>query len=420
VPGVLSETQSGSNPALQDGTLPLWEFDFSSEPAGPVYWMMLQRGQVLRTALPIVPGQRSLLVGIIEGPPPVPVQNYQLADAGSSQTILTNQSQQQTTTTASFGTTVLFQASTSEGVSAFGDSAKVTEQFDMRSGIKTAVASVQSTTSTMQYACVLETGVDSTTNEPTIQPYGVLVTIGPTWTGYRYQPVDVQGDPIPGAATWTQLFIGSSVPSTATYVIPPDRPQPGQLGTYPAALPSTDTSLITFVDGKGTQADFLPVSWSGAGAAVPTFLSYASQTVTATVTFAFKEMIDEEGSVNLMGASASEKIGVGFEITMELSIATQAAESIGLTASITGLHMDDTQVGTYLLYDVGVYQLAPDATFATQLLSSLVTPDFPTATGDRQMNQDWLDAIATPTSSGASAPWMITYTVVNPVVVQPQ
>jgi hypothetical protein len=409
VPGLLSATQSGVNSALDDGLVPLWQFWLSGFADGPVYWVSGKVGQLKRTALAVVPGLKDLLLGIMEGPPPVPLENYQLG-GGFAQTMLTDQHQQSTTTNASFGTTLLFQASASEGVSAFGESAKATEEFDMRAGMKAALATVQTTTSTLQYSCVLSPGTAD--NHPIIQPYGILVTLGPSWTGYSYQVVDMNGDAIPGAATWTQLMMGPTTSKPLSYVIPPDRPQPGQLGSYPQELPTEDTSLIGF-DDQGTPSNFVPLGWTGAGEVSGGYLSYASQTVTATITFDFKEMVGEEASENILGESASEKVSAGFEISIETSVATQTADMVGLTGTISGLLMDDTAAGTYLDYNTGIVQLAPDPAYAQHLLSTLVASGFPAAPGDLQMNKDAVAAIATPTSGGASAPWVITYVVLS-------
>jgi hypothetical protein len=207
-------------------------------------------------------------------------------------------------------------------------------------------------------------------------------------------------------------MMGPTTSKPLSYVIPPDRPQPGQLGSYPQELPTGDTSLIGF-DDQGTPSNFVPLGWTGAGEVSGGYLSYASQTVTATITFDFKEMVGEEASENILGESASEKVSAGFEISIETSVATQTADMVGLTGTISGLLMDDTAAGTYLDYNTGIVQLAPDPAYAQHLLSTLVASGFPAAPGDLQMNKDAVAAIATPTSGGASAPWVITYVVLS-------
>lgn len=422
VNGPLSQQTSTANSELQDATIPLYP--------GIVYWSNgnLQHQvsqqlwiQLARRGLPAVPGQR-IMLGIIEGPPPIPNENLNMNATWDPYTFMgqpgfadTYFATMQTATSGinlSWKAGILISAQTKveidENFWIFQADAYVKAQLELETTYRGTYTDIETLTLSSGTTTRAEIPQNSDTQQYYVKAAGSLLLMDAQWTGYAYAILDASGNQVPGAITYRSIFPTHTSITATPYLIPPSSsgfPAPGNLMSYmlepdEAAALAAD-SVIQFQGG----IQYLTNAWGYNTKTVSNYTTTDQVSWSHGLTVDLKVLLGVGGKGALLGTSAETEVSgavkIGFESIWNWVSAT--GQNIGVDLQLRGNSQAPNSYTYYVFY---VYQLADDNQWASDLLSNLISPTFPTDPNERAQQQALVDQIYP-----GSTPWKICYSV---------
>lgn len=410
------------NPDLQDYTAELT--------AGVLFYnghgTIVQRygsalwGYLTRTALPIVNG-KSLLLGIIEGPPPIPDENLNIdikydplvwfGQPGYSMARFAKTDEQEGGWDLSWSAGAVFKAKWKFEFGAKWDffGAKAWAQLEVTA--KAAYKGARSEIETTQSVAAIQAGSEiqgGTGGEPySVQKAGVLVVQNASWTGYSYAYTRPDGSLPDETVVRYDVLPTDLVVSGYPYLINPEvvGPQPGDISTYHLTKDERDAlerhSIIDL--GKGTG--FLTGAWGYNTKTLPTFATTKSTKMTHGFNLSLDALLTLGSEKKLFGIETSGEVGLGIETTFKSSWSTTHSRGIEVGGEIW-LRGNSKAPNSYAAYTYFLYLLEQDPQWAADLVESMVTDTFP-APGDARDQQIRLRDLVSKTF----APWKICYAV---------
>ncbi|MEW6732346.1 MAG: hypothetical protein AB1489_13545 [Acidobacteriota bacterium] len=415
--GKVLEQPSVVNPELTDALQPVKRIFFLSRPGTPnLDYQVDDYGYMRRNALARVTPNKKLLLGIIEGPPPIPHENMNLdkkydprpafsADIGS--TAITIESKEDYALDINGSLEFLYKDK--------GETEGYKTTTEMSFGGGGGLVREESTTSKTVYKINLAFQNAEINGKTQLmpQPNGMAFFYGGDCTGYTYDFVDAGGNTPAGALSFLQVFFIEPHVTALPYVMNPYRnPKPGFLLSYVldaderAAL--NRHSVIEFKADKGTQA-FISTAWAaGGGKAGQSFESYAGHEDSVKVVTNAKKMFGPSVNFDCLGKAEAQ---AGLKVSAEISWKQGSGKSIGLATDISTLgNVAAPNSYTNFVYDT--YHLKENVTWANDLQESLFQKDpqgnilWPVDKNELAVNQLVADTIG-----DGSAPWKIVYTL---------
>jgi hypothetical protein len=363
-------------------------------------------GRARRTTLERMTMPKSLLFGILEGPPPIPQENLNLDPKHGKPTFeatVTVGMERSETNTWDFSSSVagivslksefgfwVFVSATLESTTGYSYSEKrVTtsatfDSFDFRPGLEQARS-----------------------GEWIVSPDGYVLLLSMDATGFTLEFVDGQGVRVPDTPVVVQLFIQNPTVMLKSYTLPRTGPQPGKIDTY---LVSEQTQLALRKASFATSGATSELSWD------------KHETTTKTLKFTDSEQqshgffIDAKATLGLTVDALGPKgsFAVGLQVKINGSMSSQKATGLAITVKF-GLPTDDRVAGSFRPYSFDVHFLRPSPEWARNFRESLVTPDWPPPGGLRKANQNvqqLLEKFVTNDAGlGNQSPWRITYSL---------
>lgn len=376
---------------------------YGAQPAA----LVSQYGYAMRDVLPAIPAAQQTLVGIIEGPPPVPNENIALGrvDTGSVGTTSYGvENSKSSGSSFSMEGGVMVSVST-EG----GQMGGIDSEVDAKAGIGRTDMSESSTTSLATYKTVASIVEDKNTKQPTVSGYGIAFLYGATFTGYRYHFLDQNSQPIPGAASYTQVF--ATRPQVRPYnfdlVGGGPYPIPGQLMSYVVSQQQFDTlansrnTMLGFQNPDSTSNFGIYYHWVEGGdyAEEANTLSTTTETKSWNVDVSAMMGYGMHGDVASWSVKAGDYLSINSESSVSQSTGTSISTDVDIPAVASGT------AGVYTGYGYYTVPFKGSATYATELTGYLKAHDTP-------LNRQLLTAIVGDLSKPGTPigePWKIAY-----------
>lgn len=422
VPGELSTSPGKNNPDLVDAKVPVTAgvlyYNGNGKirelyGAGP--WRYL-----VRTACRQVPG-RELLVGIVEGPPPIPNQNLNMADSYDPLKYFNGTGYSQATFAGTQGRSTGLELTWSAGVVTKA-SVKATSGIDIpfigeakawlkvEGSLKAAYKGAYSELTTTQSVATVVAGaeIEGGAGTYSVQAAGVLVFQNADWTGYEYSYLDAKGKPAAGSTSVYEIEPTNVSVHAVPYLMDPDqRPVPGRLETYELTEDEHQALERRSIIDLGHGTGYLTGSW---GYDTKTVASFATTTAKATkhgFTFGLSTLVSAGMEAELLGIKGEADVGAGVEIAFESAWSTGSTDGIQVGGEIW-LRGNSKAPNAYTDYSYRLYLLEESKTWTTDLLAHLVTDDFPANATERAQQQRLVDLIAP-----GSQPWKICYSLAS-------
>jgi hypothetical protein len=355
------------------------------------------------------------VVGIFEGPPPLPNENiplgsdvyYEVAQVNYG---TTQSSQSDFSTTLTRGVSAALKVSA--GFELLGVGAKVDVGFELEQtwGSATSTESETQREGTMSETSFL---APDGNGGYIINPQGTLFIQKQTFTGFAYEMLPPGSDPNNSAAAamdgsrifYTRIPTGEYV-KAVDYWINPNAVRPGVLDSYivtPDERSQLNAMAIKLGDGSASS---IPFSWTKQGQAKSAFNTWAQTTNTQT------SSLDVGVSVGVTMNSPVLDIesSVGTSMSTEREWSTAQNNGYGLQIANFYVPVDPNAPNTYQSYSFSTYLLADSNDFTKELLSQdpdgagLVTQTWPTDPKMRSDNEKVREQIL-----GSSRPWKVTY-----------
>jgi hypothetical protein len=422
VSGAPETSQSANNPDLTDVAIPLY-------PA-VIYW---SRGNlwhltsqslwayIARRGLPSVRGNQVLL-GIIEGPPPVPEENLNLdphwdpymwmGQPGFAAASFATTQSESVGVNLGWSAGIIASASVKYEADAnfwiFESDGYLKGSLELQLAYRGTYESLSSQALWQGNSTRAEMAQDPTTKAYSIQAAGSLVLMDASWTGYQYVVLDSGGNAIPTATTVHQLYPTHVEIAAVPYLIPPPSdgtPVPGRLMSY--VLPPDEEQALQ--DGSVIQMQggvkYLTNSWGYNTKTVSNFTTTSQSRWSHGLTFDLKALVTAGGALTLLGQSVEAEITAGIQVKFEAtwSWATQSSKTVGVDVDLRG---NSAAPDSYTYYVFYLYLLAEDNDWCQDLLPRLLTDTWPTDPNQRAQQQQLVQMI-----SPDSAPWKICYAV---------
>lgn len=376
---------------------------YGAQPAA----LVQQYGFAMRDVLPALPAAQQTLVGIIEGPPPVPNENIALGrvETGSvGHTRYGVENSKSSGSSFSMEGGVMFNMST-EG----GQLGGIDSEVDMKAGIGRSDMSESSTTSLATYETVASIVKDPTKNVLTVSGYGIAFLYGAIYTGYRYHFLDQNGQPIPGAAEYTQVF--ATRPQVRPYnfdlVSGGPYPMPGDLMSYVVseqqidALANAKNTMLGFQKPDSTSSFGIYYHWVEGGdyAEEANTLETTTETKSWNVDVSAMLGYGMHGDVGSWSVKAGDYLSINSESSVSQSTGTSISTDVDIPAIPAGTN------GVYTGYGYYTVPFKGSTTYATELVDYLKSHD-------TALNKQLLTAILGDLSKPGTpigSPWKIAY-----------
>lgn len=360
------------------------------------------------------------VVGIFEGPPPLPNENIPLGDNVYYEQAAviygtTQSSQSDFTSSLKAGISVGFKVTGGFKVLGMGAEASLDFQLNHTWGSATSTTSGVSREGTMSENSYLTT---DSTGKPIVNPQGTLFIQKQTFTGFAYEmlapdanPTDPNATVLDGSRVFFTRYPSGEYVKAVDYWINPNAVQPGVLESY-VATPQERSQLnaraIPFGDGSSSS---IPFSWTKQSQAKSSFNAWAessdshSATLDVSISLGF--------SLNTPAVDIDSSVGTN--VTTEREWSTSRNAGFGLQISNFYVPVDTSVPGTYQSYAFATYLLADSNDFTKELLSQdpdsagLVTQTWPTDPKMRRDNEAVREQIL-----ASSRPWKVTYILNGP------
>jgi len=418
----VEESPGKLNPARTDAAIPMYAGLLFYNWNGQIneIWSTQLWRKLTRTARPVVPGKQ-LLVGIIEGPPPIPNENLNMKDRwdplryfngpGYSQSVFAGSRTEEDGFDISWsvGTVVTGSVKGTLGFNAFALSAKAWAKAEF--SLQAAYKGAYSRTTTQQSVATITAGSEiegdgSDSNRYAVQPAGVLVFQTADWTAYQYSYLDHQGNVADGSLTSTEIDPTNVSLEAVPYLMNPSiDPVPGRLSSYVLTQDEHKAlehdSKIDLGDGTG----YLTGAWGYDTKTVATFAT----TDTRSIKHGFKAGLDlllsAGAEAELFGNKAEATIGGGLKTELEMSWTSKDANGISVGSEVW-LRGNSEAPGAFTSYSYRVYLLKESSQWASDLRKGLITEDWPANHDERVQQQHLLEMI-----DARSEPWKLCYSV---------
>lgn len=391
-PAVIYHTFGPFTPDPQPGSDPEVVGVFRSLLNGLSEPLIVQIGNARRTVFTQDPGpdQQGVIIGIFESGPPIPNENA-AALAGPTNvgtTAFGEQSSQQTGWTISASVGGFLQYTSSNGIP---DVASLDTSFNIAFGVNTAFS--QSTT---QIDLDTKLAVSSVINNPGyVNPLGAALVALFEYVGSKYEFLDNNSNPVPGAAIFYQMAVSGMTVQELPFEYPSsgyDGPYPGRLLSYPT-LDAVQNTYQT-----GTLSGTLPAtcSWSTAGYTtnVPTVIIAGSKSIGAYLNF----NASIGAKVGPPGENVSVSAGVSANFNFNYQWASTEQDQFSTSVALPALD-DPPPQGAYAGYGYYAFLLEHDGSYTEDLIALLKA-------NPTKLNTTLLNAI-----SPQSVPWKIAYAI---------
>jgi hypothetical protein len=417
--------QSTNNPNLEDIVMPLY--------AAVIYWSNGNLwsitsqplwAYIARKGLPSVQGNQVLL-GIIEGAPPIPDENLNLSSTWDPYTYMGQ---------PGYAAAAFAASQTQSSAMSLGWSAGLIASASVKYGgdvdfwifevggylkgtleLQLAYRGAYSKQSSSTYVSTTSTHAtlqqDPTTGDYSVQPAGSMLLMDASWTGYQYVVTDSTGNTIPTATTVVQLFATNQEVASVPYLIPPPQsgsssvPVPGELMTY--VLPPDEEQALqqnSVIQMKG-GINYLTNSWGYNTGTLSNFTTTDQSSWSHGLTFDLKALLTAGGVAKLYGVVVDVELTAGIRVTFEATWTwlTSSSTTIGADLRIRGNSQAPDAYTYYVFY---VYMLAENPQWWQDLQPLMLTTTWPADANQRTQQQQLLQIIASD-----SAPWKICYAV---------
>ncbi|MEV6282039.1 hypothetical protein [Kribbella sp. NPDC051770] len=389
-----TSTPSPVNPELEDLVVPLH--------AGVLYYNGNGRiGEVhdtrtwltlTRTARPRVPGKQ-LLLGIIEGPPPIPNENLNMADHydplkyfnGPGYALTTYAGTRTRATgmdlTWSAGLVAKTSVKGTAGVGLwklFEVKAWLKIEASLQAAYKGAYTKIESTQAVATISAGAEIEGDGSELHPyAVQPAGVLVFQNADWTGYEYSYRSADGSSPEGSVAVLQIEpTNVSVISVPYLMNPAHRPVPGMLSSY--VLSDDEHQALerrSIIDlGRGTG--YLTGSWGYDTKTVATFGTTSSATTKHGFSFELSTLVSAGVEAELLDLKGEAEVGAGVKLALESSWSTTSGDGVQVGSEVW-LRGNSKAPNAFVDYSYRMYLLEESSEWTTDLLNGLYTDTFP-------------------------------------------
>jgi hypothetical protein len=375
---------------------------------------VLQTCTARRTNLPQAdaPSPIGMLIGIIEGGPPVDNSNVAKAEGvGDSvgQMEYSSETDNDTDTSYSVSVGAFAKLSGTVGVP-WLDSIKVSAKVE--GGISFGGQSLSKVSTLTSIAT--QTNVTSDAGQYQVDPLGsVLLYVIDSWVGYQYEFLDGSGNPNPLAPVYTQL-----IPSVAelqpfpfhwdpSYAAGPGRPMPGNLQSY-----QMDGQTITATDQNAcVSASLAPATGtpssrpSAAGVVNSPYCAWSTGTTLAVEVATLNAYTSTAGAeLGLDVAAQAEETGLkgeaGLKLKCQIDGQWGSQSQSKLKSTVDPPDPDAVPGAKYSSYSFYTFMLKPSPDYVNELMAILAYND---ALGDNAK----LRAMILPNAQ----PWKITYGV---------
>lgn len=354
-----------------------------------------QVGQVRRTVFQETTDPESsqgIVIGIIDSGPPTPNENVVNLPVNT----VTGTTTFGITSTKATGWTM---ASSLGAVFEFKATAGIPKVFSASNTLKLSLGVTgggsQQTQTTELQSFYSSSSTVAGQNGSVISTQGIALVYFPTYTCYQFDFLDANGNPIPGAAPYFELYPTGWVIRSIQFYYDPNAQSgiiPGELMSY-AVDPATLSKLQSEMLNSSSSVEF---AWSTAGGESTQKSLLESGTKNIGTYLDFEDSIsgtfgDEVSSVSV---SAGVQVKFNFTYTWTQSTSDQIQTVITNLNAATGQNP-----GAYGNYTYDVYLLAHDNAYTQDLIEQLQS--YPTAD-----NQALLRVIAP-----GSVPWKMMHVV---------
>ncbi len=375
--------------------------DPRANPGGAI----LAYGAALKSPLKQFTAAKDVLVGIIDGPPPVPVENIVSAKPHTSTIDIGSTTYGDATTNASDssmsmkGGVVVKQSAEAEGFSA---------EMSAKLGMGTETSTSTETKLSSVFSADGEARLDTTTNHWEVEPLGTAFLLSTQVAGYNYYFLDDAGNQVSGAPARTDVWLTPARIVSKSFQFSTDpnlNVIPGELPTYfktTQQMRDMSSNAVTLGTTNGLNA--LNFAWSMSG-------HYQQESETAKTTKTKKTSeVDVEA---LVGTSASfpgvgewkAQVGGYFNLDTEDTQSTTNQQKYATEAKCPVPQLNDP--GTYSDYQYFTFVLTKsDPNDLIAILRKNPTP----------MNQELLQRLVdpgNPQSQPIGQPWKMTYAILS-------
>jgi hypothetical protein len=396
----------GGSLILNEGAraIPVQRFLVGPSPSNLPYHLLMQYGFARRLPKASIRANQTkkLLVGIVEGPPPVPWQNINLQPSNSSMARAIIEAVQSNVNRAQGEIKVgaVFQM---DARAKIGPAVKL----DMEVGYQHLYSNETSVTTIQRFEASFQLPAQPQYNLPADLPhYGWAIFAGMGLNVYEYEVLDNNMEKIPGATIAVQVVPKGLHMTAMPYALHPNGVRPGHLYTYAGrdqVLDYLPQYVLSPLGGNAPSVGGWAQSVWSAGLTIGDSISVANETMRANGFY-----FDIQA---LVGFNAEYEAGAvsalaGVHATGNwLWSATQGAR-FTLASQVEALPYNLNQRNTFRSYTYRTYWLKEDANFVTDLKSNLFWQNMNEM--DRSMNQSVFDMICE-----GSAPWKLTYSVTD-------
>ncbi len=373
-------------------------------------------GTLRRTAQTPQPQAQILALGIIQGPPPVPLENI-------------NMPAEYNTTISSASVTFSQSASASSGMSAnlggslYGKvggslgyenamavlgftiaeaSAKAQAELSLGTSLMGTFSSksTDSVTATIQTNLALSGHAGSSTSQPNqyqVQSVGQVVGLSTTWASYVYDFVDGNGNAPTNGLSFVAVF-----PYQPSLVLTPYTIPTSGSGVHPGDLTSYQRtqSQLNDMDAQAHKVggkDYIQVSWSVGALSSTQAATYDESSWSVNLGVDLGLLLGFEAAIDVLGATASVNASVNLKASFGYTWNRGSSSSTQFSSSVA-VPGNTTASGTYSAFSYRAYLLNE----STSNLDAL--PSGTTGEGGLEV----LDG---------SSPWLITYAVTSSTLV---
>ncbi|MGI6711613.1 MAG: hypothetical protein ACOX4L_02610 [Bacillota bacterium] len=402
IAGEVKENVSVQNSTLTDKILPLNRvFFWVGSNKTQINFQREDYGRLQRRGLKQVQSEKNILIGILEGPPPIPRENMNISDNYDPSERGTGKTVYSKVETSTFAYNLDFKGGIIGKYSMQGGCIGYAKaEGSLSIGYKFAYERKIVETKTTSFEVIARKQKKG--DEYTLQPLGAAVVLSIGWTGYAYEYVAPDGMVPKYTPVFYQVFPLENELHLASrpYAINPNTgPVPGELNSYfvsPEKKKLYNEKAIQLVNGK----NHLSSSWSASGKVVESFERYVENTFTngfyidlqALIGAAWEDWIFSKGEI---------MCGVKFEMNMTWK--TAKGEKLGLYSECQ-TRGNVACEGTYTSYDYYTYQLTPDNQWEKEFLANLLTKEWPEDENYKKYNKSLKDSIVP-----GSKPWKVVY-----------
>lgn len=373
-------------------------------------------GTLRRTAQAPQPQAQVLALGVIQGPPPVPLENINMAaDYNAtlpSATVAFSQSASVTSgMSANLGGSLFGKVGGSIGyensMAVLGFtiasiSAKAQAELSLGTSLMGTWSSstTDTVTATIQTNLTLSGHAGSSPSQPNqyqVQSVGQIVGLSSSWASYVYDFVDAHGNTPSDGLSFVAVFpyqpslvlTPYTLPTTGTGV------HPGNLSSYQRS--QSQLNELDAAAHKVGGKDYIQVSWSVGALSTTQAATYDEASWSVNLGLDLGLMLGAEAAGDVLGASASANASVDMKATFAYTWNRGSGSSSQFSSSVA-VPGNLSAHGTYSAFGYRAYLLAESDDNLAALPAG--------AKGDGNL-----------TVSPDSCPWLITYAVTSSALV---